>query len=390
MPVIKGKSKKDRSKHSRLNAFTRGGIFYLALAGFSMAAIMKMVDKPAGGHPSKGSINDVIATANANGGKRWDGQVEGGAGRPRSTTPALDKAIVKLVFKFRGRIVVTAKFVRKTIRAARKVSLRTIERRLGDAGLAWLRRRRKSIVPEVHRAARLRWAVWVLTRTVATLARWCYTDGTTFYLARCQAQHQDKQWAKLGPMVWRMADGSDALFEECIGPSAYWKAQGLPVRVWGLLVAGWLFVTILPEHMTMTAETYVGIIKKNFAQWLQQGLGRRAAARGAFLVQDHEKCLWKDGPQDALKEAGVTLLDFPKCSQDLNPIEICWRELRARMDVTAPTDREHRSDFVKRLKNAVAWLNVNRHDYFLKLCYSQKEWARDVQAAKPPGSRTKH
>ena len=60
------------------------------------------------------------------------------------------------------------------------------------------------------------------------------------------------------------------------------------------------------------------------------------------------------------------------------------------MDVTAPTDREHRSDFVKRLKNAVAWLNVNRHDYFLKLCYSQKEWARDVQAAKPPGSRTKH
>ena len=390
MPVIKDKTKKKASEFSRLNAFARGGIVYLSLAGLSMTAVHQMVEKPGGGSPSKGAIKDVIDMANANGGKRWDGEVHSDAGRPRSTTPALDKAIVKLVFKYRGSTKVTARFIRKTLRAARKVSLRTIERRLGEAGLAWLRRRRKAIVPVVHREARLHWAEWVLYRTVATLVRWCYTDGCTFYLAQSQSSHEDKQFAKLGPMVWRKADGSDALFQECIGPSAYWKSQGLPVRVWGLLVAGWLFVAILPEHVTMTAATYVSIVKKNFAKWLQQGLGRRAASCGAFLVQDHERCLWKDESLAALKEAGVTVLDFPKCSQDLNPIEICWRELRARLDETAPTEREYRDDFVKRVKNAVLWLNNNRHEYFLKLCTCQKEWARDVQTATPPGSRTKH
>ena len=58
--------------------------------------------------------------------------------------------------------------------AARKVSLRTLQRRLSEAGLAWLRRRRKTIVPEAHKQSRLDYAAWILTRTVVTLARWAY------------------------------------------------------------------------------------------------------------------------------------------------------------------------------------------------------------------------
>ena len=108
---------------------------------------------------------------------------------------------------------------------ARKVGNRTLQRRLCDAGLAWLRRRRKSFVPRAHKAARVTFAKWVLRRRRATLGRWVYSDGTAFYLARDSREVDDRKYAALGPMVWRMANGSDGLYEECVGPSAYWKAR---------------------------------------------------------------------------------------------------------------------------------------------------------------------
>ena len=121
--------------------------------------------------------------------------------------------------------------IRKKLVAARKVTKRTLQRRLCEAGLAWLRRRRKSLVPEVHKRARRLFAQWVLSRRSGTLSRWVYSDGASFYLARTQAEHDSKKRAALGPYVWRMADGSDGMYEDCIGPSAYWKAQGTCVRV---------------------------------------------------------------------------------------------------------------------------------------------------------------
>ena len=159
-----------------MSPFTRGGIFYLFLVGLSLQDIANQVIKPDGTHPSKQGVADVIDQAKANGGKRWDGVLSTDAGRPRSTTPELDKAIVKIVYKCRGRTSVTAKFVKKTLKQARHVSLRTIERRLVEA--------------------------------------------------------------------------------------AYWKAQGLPVRVWGLL-AGVIFITILPEGTCMNSPVYAGLIKKH-------------------------------------------------------------------------------------------------------------------------------
>ena len=137
--------------------------------------------------------------------------------------------MVQIVFKHRARTVVTAKYIRKVLPAARKLSVRTLQKRLREAGLAWLRRRRKSIVPTFHREARLQWGTWVLRRTAQILSRWAYTDGTVFYLANSMSLLENKRRARLGPMVWRMADGSDSLYEDCIGPSSYAKSQGMPV-----------------------------------------------------------------------------------------------------------------------------------------------------------------
>ena len=139
----------------------------------------------------------------------------------------------------------------------------------------------------------------------------------------------------------------------------------------------------------MNMVWYKWIIEHKFKQWLRLALGRRRRAKKAFLLQDHERCLWSDSSLDALADAGIAVLEnYPKCSQDLNPIETVWREIRARLAVTEPIQFEVRDEFVKRLRAAVVWVNRNRRNYFLQLCSSQKELALDVQLQR--GGRTKH
>ena len=138
----------------------------------------------------------------------------------------------------------------------------------------------------------------------------------------------------------------------------------------------------------MNQTWYQWVIRTKFPAWLRQALGPRKARR-AFLLQDHERCLWTDASRDAMREVSITLLDrFPKCSQDLNPIETAWREVRARLRATEPTTREDRDAFVIRLRAAVAWVNIHRAAYFRTLCSSQKAWAQDVIDGN--GRRTKH
>ena len=172
--------------------------------------------------------------------------------------------------------------------------------------------------------------------------------------------------------------------EECIGPSAYWKAQGRPVKIWGLLLDGELRTYVLPEGESMTMARYEWLAEHKFSQWVTDAWGRGAHA---FLVQDHERCLWGAGPKEALRVEDIRLLEnFPRCSQDLNAIETAWREVRARLDVTLPCGRETRRAFLQRLRRAVDWVNVHQADLLRALCDSQKERANAVLAAK--GGRT--
>ena len=376
-------------RYARLSTFVKGAIYSLWMTGSTISEICDEVMKPGGAAPSWPAVSAAVRECEAKGGydHDWDSceEVHPG-GRPRHTTSALDKKIVQTVFKFRGRAKVTVKFLQKTIKAARVVSGRTLNRRLAEAGLAWLRRRRKSLVPSVYKQPRLAWADWVLARTTTTMLRWMYTDGAAFYLARTPAESEDKKRGALGGHVWRMANGADALFEDCVGPSAYWKAQGACVRVWGLLVEGVLFLYFLRKGEVMNRNLYAWLIEKKFPGWARQGFGD---ARTPLLLQDHERALWSDEARAAMRRAGIELLvNYPKCSQDLNPIETCWRELRARLYETEPTKFETREQFIARARNAVAWLNRNRADYFMELRRDQKKRARDVKEHK--GGRTDH
>jgi hypothetical protein len=378
--------KKLKRSHARLSPFLKGLIYGMWLAGSTVLEIAEEVEKPDGSTPTVPTIRTAIKTCEENGGVSWDGGAENhGGGRPRKGTDSLDQEITKLVTRYRGQAKVTSAFLKKMIPAARALSARTIRRRLADAGLRWLLRRRKSLVPSVHKAARIEWAWWVLQRTVLTLSCWGYTDGTVFFLARCLGEQEDSLRGGLGCQVWRQSCGSDALYEDCVGPSSYWKGQGAMVRFWGLLVNGILFIYVLPTGERMNRWWYEWLILTVFPKWIAKAVGARTRV---FLVQDHERALWTKEPVQAMKKVNIELLEnYPKCSQDLNPIETAWKELRERLAHTEPRPQdskeasirksmESRDVFIKRLRNAVVWLNKNRASYFGHLCLSQKSRAQ--------------
>jgi transposase len=368
------------TSYQRLPGFIRGVIYGMFMAGKSFRKISEGVIKPDGCNPSISSVHEVVQA----GYEKPGPPKKSLRGKPRATSSKLDKAIVRAVYRHRGHVKVTAAYIRKTVPLAKKVHVRTIRRRLSEAGLSWLRRVRKTLVTEEHRKMRLVWADWVLQRTTTTLARWAYSDGCAFYLARSATEVASQMRGALGVHVWRRTDRKDALFHECVGPSAYWKAQGSMIRIWGLLVAGTLCVYVMPEGETMNRFWYKWLIVNRFSEWM-----KNVPAGTRYVLQDHERALWTQEAEQGFKEIGAEpLREFPKSSQDVNPIEICWRELRDRLYETEPSKVEQRCEFVARLRNAVRWCNANRRGLFLKISSSQKPWARDVQAA--DGNRTKH
>jgi hypothetical protein len=156
-------------------------------------------------------------------------------GRPREINDEEQRTLVTVVFKERGSCKVTIPYCKKRLPLLRRVHDTTVSRALQLAGLCWLQRRMKWTIPADHKEARVAYAETVLLKHQATIGRHAFTDGTSFYLARSWTQVEHKQRAALGRYVYRMASGSDGMFDENIGPSLYAKAQGLPVKIWGFL-----------------------------------------------------------------------------------------------------------------------------------------------------------
>lgn len=198
---------------------------------------------------------------------------------------------------------------------------------------------------------------------------------------RTSGDHEHTVRRSLGSHAWRKSDNSDALYEDCVGPSCYNKSQGQPVRVWGMLASGVLNIHVLDEGEVMDRNVYVELIEDKFDDWRLDC---------EFLVCDYEKCLRTPEALHALNRCGMKLVDeFPRVSQDFNAIENAWAILRERLDETCPVQLESRDQFLKRLWAAVRWANSHRSEQLWYLSTNQKERAEDCLCSNPPGARTK-
>jgi hypothetical protein len=355
-----------------LDAFAVGGIAALTKAGYGPREIeeCELVTKADGSPVPLSCIQKIVNKLKAD--ETWRGQRKEGSGRQRSTSEAQDAEMVQYVLDNRGREKLTSKKVKRRLGAS---SDRLVRRRLAEVGIKWLRRRCKTLVPAVSVSMRLAWASWIKQCQDAFLKRWVYTDGCSFYLDKDSGDVENSQRASLGKFVYRMDDGSDSLYKDCVGPSSYKKAQGECVRVWGLLIKGQLYITILERGAKMNRWEYDWIIRNRFQTWLSK-------TSWPLLVQDGEKCLWCEEPLKAFEQIGVQVLDrHPPDSPDLNAIENAWAFLRARLDETIPggDEVERRDAFIKRVRAAVAWINKHRKSAMASKARNQKARAQAVE-----------
>lgn len=336
--------------------------------GLEATAIAPLVRRANGKKMTKGAVQVIMRKLREN--PKWRGERLGESGKKRKTTKEVDQQIVDYTLENRGQEKVTVKVLKREIPDLRQFGDSLVQRRLHEAGLKSLPRRAKSHVETKYIANRLAFARWVLSQSAAYLARWAYTDGTVFYLDRSPEELEQSQRRALGKRVWRMADGSDGLWDENIGASAYNKAQGRPVRVWGLFANGLIHIWVLEPGDVMNMEIFSELVQDEWPELLGEC---------DLIVADFERCLRSEPALEAMKEIGVKMVpDYPVSSQDLNAIENIWGILRARLNETMPSEIEDRRAFVARLRATVRWLNWNRQKQMSYLAFNQKDRARDV------------
>ena len=371
-------SRKARATY-QLTPFEVGQVKAHLEHGLKAPAIAKRVFKSDGKTPfGETAILNCVRKLEAN--PSWRGERTKGSARPRKTTPAQDKQVVDWLLDQRGKQKVGVPQLRKQFPFLRKLGRSLVYDRLDEAELAWMKRRGKSIVEPKYLQGRIDYCHGVKRKHQATLEKWAYTDGTVFYLDRTNEEHDNSKRRALGTHVWRRADNRDAMFEDCLGPSRYSKAQGIPVKVWGMLACGVLHIHVLDEGENMDKHLYAELVEDKFDKW-----------RGncEHLVCDFESCIRGEDALHALTKVDLKLVEgYPVASQDFNAIENAWDILKKRLDVTMPTDLESREDFLKRLDNAVLWVNRQQGKRLWYLSTNQKERAEECLASTPPGGRT--
>ena len=235
------------------------------------------------------------------------------SGRPRVTTPAQDRAIVR---SFRRDPFQTAKEVARTTigRHGRPIDNRTLRRRLQARGLHNHRPLRRLYLSPQNRAARLAFARNHINWRQNNWRRVLFTDEVRFCIdpddrririwrgvgERYNQANivQRDRWGGESVMVWGAIG-----FNQQVGPVVFNFRDGAP-------------------GIGVTAQRYVAqIVRPHLVPFFQQNANH-------ILMQDNATAHTARVTRNALGQNNINLLPHPPKSPDLNPIEHFWDRLK--------------------------------------------------------------
>ncbi len=90
-----------------------------------------------------------------------------------------------------------------------------------------------------------------------------------------------------------------------------------------------------PSYMAMwegsaDAKRMASFFREYLVPSFKEHFGEQVSHR--WLLHDNDQRHYAPAPQKVLHDAGITQLDFPPYSPDLNPIENLWAEVQKRME----------------------------------------------------------
>jgi transposase len=286
------------------------------------------------------------------------------SGRPRCTDEATDTAIA---FAAHVDVFTSPRQIRRKLAFGDAISARTIDRRLQEAGLFGrvARHKRVSDYSEEELRKRLSFAEGYKDWTEEMWCKVLFSDEKCFF---------GKGFC--GRIWVRRPKGEAYDPKYCV----HKQAHPVKVNVWACFCAdGQGYIHIFNETMdgalmrSILAADLIPSAKLHFSfdppeQW--------------YLLHDNDKKFGCDAVKALLHEKGVTTVDFPPYSPDLNPIENLWNTMARAVEHHACETMEELQDVI-----AAEWDKVDK-DLMKKLARSMPSRCKAVIEAR--GWHTKY
>jgi transposase len=307
---------------------------------------------------TRDTVRDILARYDATGSPLSGSRT----GRPRCTDEATDTAIA---FTAHVDVFTSPRQIRRKLEFGDALSISTIDRRLQEAGLfGRVARHKRDYSPEELRK-RLSFAEGYQDWTEAQWCKVLFSDEKCFY----GEGFCGRTWV-------RRPKGEALNPKYCV----HKKAHPVKVNVWACFCAdGQGYMHIFNENMD-------GALMKRI---LSDNLLPSAQLHFSFdppepwyLLHDNDKKFGCAAVKELLHEKGVTTIDFPPYSPDLNPIENLWAAVARAVE-------RHACETLEQLQDVVAaeWDKVNK-DLMRSLARSMPARCQAVIAAR--GWHTKY